>query len=514
MSRKLRSRITITLAFIICCVVIGAFFYAQLNLKEKTAKTDLFTLVPQNAQAIIETNNITSLFQTLEATPFQKDYEQLHFSDLFNFLNHKIDELAEVKGHGLSVPMSNVLISFHAPGNAKDQTLYGHLGNGDQSLIDNILKELNTTGHTPKETKYKGQKIIVYPLNNREFLACFFQANSYAISFQKKLIESVVDAYVDKQSILSDTLFAQVYQQKKSENNVRLYARTMPIADWTQYDIHLQGDAIYLAGNCFQKEAKGKDRFPLVSNVQVPILSADFLPIKTRIFYQMGIQNVHNIVNTLAYNDSVLKSKPYSDAPLHKGFYQFLEDYALSEIDLIEFQGKDTAQSHRVMLFPMQFDHKPTLEAWKNIARPTFRKVWHKGHGYTFYTFPNNRLLKYLLSERAAQADKLTGILNEQYLILSDREEDIRAYLNQHSYTEIVRLAWNEYLNDLAQQANFTFFADMEDIYQRPQEFTSMLPPFFFNHLDFFRQFTLTIQFIQSDGPLNTNIILNYKSNH
>lgn len=512
MSRKLRSRITIMLAFIICCVVTGAFFYAQLNLKEKTIKTDLFTLVPQNAQAIIETNNITSLFQALETTSFQKDYEQLHFSDLFNFLNHKIDELAEAKGHGLSVPMSNVLISFHEPGNSKDQILYGHLGNGDQSLIDNILKELNTTGYTPKEIKYKGQKIIVYPLNNQEFLACFFQESSYAISFQKKLIESVIDTYVDKKSIYADSLFTQIHQQKKSENNVRLYARTSPIAAWTQYDMHLQGDAIYLAGSCYQKEEKGKDRFPLISNMQVPILPADFLPVQTRIFYQMGMQNIHGIVHTLAYNDSVLKDKPCEDTPLQRGFYQFLENYAHSEINLIEFQGKDSTQSHRVMLIPMQFEHKPTLEAWQRIARRTSRKVWCKGHGYPFYTFPNNRLLEYLLSERAAQSNKLTGILDEHYLILSDKEEDIRAYLNPHSYTEIVRQAWKEHLGDLTQQANFTFFTDMEEIYKRPQEFTSMLPPFFFNHPDFFRLFTLTIQFIQSDGPLSTNIILNYKS--
>ena len=250
MGRKVKSRLTVTFVFILSCVVIGAFLYAQLNLKEKNQKADLFTLVPEGAQAIVETSNINSLFQALDGATYQQAYEQLHFSELFSFLDHKIEELAEERAHGLSVPMSNVLISFHAPGKSKDQVLYGHLGNGDHTLMDNILKELNTTGHTPKEIKYRGEHITIYPLNNQEFLSCFFQDNCYAISYQKKLIEAVIDAYVDKRSVRSDSLFAKVFQQKKGENTTRLYARTMPIAEWTQYDFQLQENAIYLTGVC------------------------------------------------------------------------------------------------------------------------------------------------------------------------------------------------------------------------------------------------------------------------
>ena len=123
MSRLAKPRISIILTFVICCALIGVFFYAQLNIKEQKTKANLFTLVPQDAQAIIETNNINSLFQDLEGSVFYQDYKNIHFSDLFNFLNHKIDQLAEKKGHGLSVPMSNVLISFHSPGKSNDQIL-------------------------------------------------------------------------------------------------------------------------------------------------------------------------------------------------------------------------------------------------------------------------------------------------------------------------------------------------------------------------------------------------------
>lgn len=512
MSRKVKSKLTVAFVFILCCVVIGAFLYAQLNLKEKNHKADLFALVPTDAQAIVETSNINHLFQALEAAPYQQAYEQLHFSALFNFLNHKIEDLAEEKAHGLSVPMSNVLISFHAPSSSKDQVLYGHLGNGDQNLMDNILKELNTTGHTPKEIKYRGEHITIYPLNNQEFLSCFFQDNCYAISYQKKLIESVIDAYVDKQSIRSDSLFSQIFQKKKSENTTRLYARTMPIAEWTQYDFQLQSDAIYLTGTCYQNEGKGNDRFPQISHIQPTLLSADHLPAKTYIFFQLGMKDVHNIVSTLAYNDSVVRKEFYNDAPCDKEFYQFLEDYAQNEIDIVEFLGNDSTESHRVMLIPLRDTLSPTSNAWKHIANRTWRNAWYDGHSYPFYTFPNNRLMKHLVSRRASKAEKLTAVICKQHLLISDKEEDIKAYLNKRSYTELSQMSWKEKLSDLAPQADFTFFADMESMYRRPDEFKTMLPPFFFRHLDFFRQFTITIQFIESGERLSTNITLNYKT--
>ena len=99
MSRKTKTGLAIVLVFILCCIIIWAFCYSQLNLKEQNHKADLFTLVPRDAQAIIETGNINTLFHALEAAPYQNELEQLHLSDLFTFLNHKIDDMAEEKGH-------------------------------------------------------------------------------------------------------------------------------------------------------------------------------------------------------------------------------------------------------------------------------------------------------------------------------------------------------------------------------------------------------------------------------
>ena len=459
MIKKARTKITITFFIILCCIFTGFFFYTQLEMKEKSSKMDLYELVPYNTHSILETSNISNLFQTLETTVYQDACTQNQISDLFNFLNYRIDELAEEKGHGLSIPMSNVLISFHAPHKSKDQVLYGHLGNGDQSLMENILKELNTTGHSPKTIKYRGETITIYPVSNNDFLACFFLSNCYAISFQKKLIEEVIDTYKNNTSVKTDKMFSHIFIKQKNDNNIRLYARTNPIAEWAQYDIHILDDVIYLTGASIK----------------------------------------HKTTELCSEKD--------------QSFYTFIEDYAAPEIDNVEFQGKDSTVNHRILLIPIKSDYQQTYNAWQDLAHPVKKWIQSPKKKYQLYTIENNRVLKYLLSKRVSNKEQMKAILTKKFIIISDEEEDLQAYVSKSSYSQEAYNAWNNYIGNLAMEANFTFFSDLDEIYKRPTEFRSVLPPFFFRHLGFFRHFTVTLQLFSAETPnkLNTNIILNYK---
>lgn len=107
----------------------------------------------------------------------------------------------------------------------------------------------------------------------------------------------------------------------------------------------------------------------------------------------------------------------------------------------------------------------------------------------------------------------MKAILTKKFIIISDEEEDLQAYVSKSSYSQEAYNAWNNYIGNLAMEANFTFFSDLDEINKRPTEFRSVLPPFFFRHLGFFRHFTVTLQLFSAETPnkLNTNIILNYK---
>ena len=86
-----------------------------------------------------------------------------------------------------------MLISFHEPDNDRNQVLYCRLGNGDRALIDRFVQKYVSSGYPPKTFDYKGEDIIIYPMADGDFLACYLTEDFLVLSCQKKLIEEVID---------------------------------------------------------------------------------------------------------------------------------------------------------------------------------------------------------------------------------------------------------------------------------------------------------------------------------
>ena len=107
MNKKTISRTIILLVILLLCSAIGTFYYVKLELQEKNGKTNLFSLIPEDCEAIIEVNNIHSLFQNLHYTAFSESYKGLQISDLINLLDKKFNYLDEQKAHGLSGQMNH-----------------------------------------------------------------------------------------------------------------------------------------------------------------------------------------------------------------------------------------------------------------------------------------------------------------------------------------------------------------------------------------------------------------------
>lgn len=309
MNKKTISRTIILLVILLLCSAIGTFYYVKLELQEKNGKTNLFSLIPEDCEAIIEVNNIHSLFQNLHYTAFSESYKGLQISDLINLLDKKFNYLDEQKAHGLSGQMNHLLISFHSPESSADQVIYGHLGNEDKSFIESFLKQANTTTIVPKEVKYNGESILIYPITNEEFLACYFQKGFYAISFQKKLIEKVIDTHLHRMpSIQNDSVFALLSTQKKPANSLYLYARSQPLSNWTEFNIRIHNEAIYMAGNCFDDS---KDSFAqkMSGGKKVNLIADRLLPEKTLLFYQLAISDGESILPSFR-EDSVATATP------------------------------------------------------------------------------------------------------------------------------------------------------------------------------------------------------------
>ena len=67
-----------------------------------------------------------------------------------------------------------------------------------------MLLERTPGSFSPKKEKYRGKTIAVYPLGNNDFLAVYSEAGFYVVSYQKSLIEKVIDAREDEEKALSN----------------------------------------------------------------------------------------------------------------------------------------------------------------------------------------------------------------------------------------------------------------------------------------------------------------------
>lgn len=111
--------------------------------------------------------------------------------------------------------MNQMLISFHEPDNERNQVLYCRLGNGDKELVNRFVRKYISSLYPPRTFVYKGEEIIIYPMADGDFLACYLTSDFMALSFQKKLIENVIDAYKSDKSLADDPTFTGVRAPKK-----------------------------------------------------------------------------------------------------------------------------------------------------------------------------------------------------------------------------------------------------------------------------------------------------------
>ncbi len=81
-----------------------------------------------------------------------------------------------------------------------------------------------------------------------DFLACYLTSDFMALSFQKKLIENVIDAYKSGKSLADDSTFTGIRAPKKSAAAATIYTRMQGMMGWTEFDMKMKDDFIYFSG--------------------------------------------------------------------------------------------------------------------------------------------------------------------------------------------------------------------------------------------------------------------------
>lgn len=249
------------LSVLLFVLAVGYYAFMRLDMMDRNRDVNLFSLVPSSSVGVLESNNVHAFFDDYSMLNYSDELERIQFPGLFNFLIHGLNMYDGDNAHGLSYQMNQLVVSFHQPVTPRNQVVYLRLGMADEQLLSDMLREYVSGNFLPKEEEYRGKKILIYPLSHDEFLATYTEEGFVVLSYQKRLVEEVIDAQLDETALGYDTVFSRVLDKKKSKDFLTLYGRSSSIPSlnldsntWSEYDFHLNSDVVYLTGDMYTSE--------------------------------------------------------------------------------------------------------------------------------------------------------------------------------------------------------------------------------------------------------------------
>ena len=216
MKLRLVVKIAVIVSVVSLCTGFAVYSFLRLNAVENSREFNLYSLVPQDAVAVLETHKMAELVKDVNELTCSKNNHYLYVSELFVYLKNHLQTLVDDTPHGLSKQMNKMLISFHEPDNPMNQVLYCSLGSGDYELLEAFVGKYSSKSFPYKLFEYKGEDIRIYPMKNGTFLAVYITSDFLAVSFQKQLLERVIDARRKKKSLMQLPSFAAMHRGVRS----------------------------------------------------------------------------------------------------------------------------------------------------------------------------------------------------------------------------------------------------------------------------------------------------------
>lgn len=253
-------KLGVVLSVVLFCIGIAFYGFARLSMADKENHVDIFQFVPQDCAGVLETDNIDNFMHAFSQVAYSSQLDTLHRAGLINDLLTDLSQYSSVAAHGLSYQMDYVVISFHQPHTAMDVVAYFRMAEEGKRQLIEAIKSRYGADFVAKKEIYRGKKIEIYPLSSTKYLSVYTTDGLVVVSYQKKLIEQVIDAVKDKRSLREDSVFASIHHPQ-SANFITIYGRTSSIPclgknvshSWSEYDIHLNSEVFYLSGQMYEQ---------------------------------------------------------------------------------------------------------------------------------------------------------------------------------------------------------------------------------------------------------------------
>jgi hypothetical protein len=241
---------------------VGIYGLDRLAVANQNRERNLYEFVPGDCVGVMESDNVAFYMGLLPQMNYASKIEKLHDMELFGFIFGRLDEYATNKAHGLSSQMSRMFVSFHNPGTSRDQVVYFRTGFGEDKILVDMLKDNLKSDFRPKKEKYRGKTLTIYPLNDQDYLTTYSEDDVLVVSYQKRLVEQVIDAREDKHSLEQDEVFVRAQNSKKNRHYLTFYSRGTAVpylssdsTSWSEYDLHFTSDVVYLSGDTYMADS-------------------------------------------------------------------------------------------------------------------------------------------------------------------------------------------------------------------------------------------------------------------
>ena len=272
-------KLGVVLSVVLFCIGIAFYGFARLSMADKENRVDIFEFVPKDCAGILETDNIDNFMHVFSQAAYSSQLDTLHRAGLMNDILSDLSRYSSAAAHGLSYQMNHVVISFHRPHTAMDVVAYFRIGKEGKHQLIEAVKGKHGADFIPKKETYRGKKIEIYPLSSTRYLSVYTTDGLVVVSYQKKLIEQVIDAVKDNNSLREDSVFTSIHHPQPA-SFITIYGRTPSVPflgkeschSWSEYDIHLNSEVFYLSGQMKEGQADCLDRM-LQAVHTVPVVS-------------------------------------------------------------------------------------------------------------------------------------------------------------------------------------------------------------------------------------------------
>ena len=217
----MRLKVVIKLGTIVSVVLffLAVGYYAFMKLEDtgREREMNLFSLVPSDCVAVLESNDINGFLNQYPMLNYGDKLDEVHFSGLMQFMLEELSEYTKQSVHGLSSRLNRFMVSFHDSSSFDEQVVYFGMNADDKKMMMNLLKGCGYDTFLPKQEEYRGESIDIFPLDSGHFLATYSKQGFMVLSYQKRLIEQVIDACLDGTSMNADESFSQILKKKKTK---------------------------------------------------------------------------------------------------------------------------------------------------------------------------------------------------------------------------------------------------------------------------------------------------------